>query len=320
MAEDKLPGYTNKSCNSDDEHEQPMNVEKLPPQPITIMPCGHYAQPPFNKAQSETPKKACYDGLVTLPQSVNDLPAHGRNEVEAPRAVHDFTPPDMSYKEDDDSAPIYGNVDVDDESAPIYGNVDFDDDESAPIYGNVDVYDGNDPIDPGETYDVPPKLEDEETYSVPPVPRKGCDADSQETYDIPPYAPPEETYDIPPKQGDGSQETYDVPPKLREYPDEPQETYDVPPGSMKIPTIKQDGILRDGEETYDVPPRERDDIYQNSLPAKSKTEHYSVPQSPYLKRKKDDKNAEKQNVSSLSRGERHSYENVDFDGKPLITS
>ncbi|XP_028402514.1 vascular endothelial growth factor receptor 2-like [Dendronephthya gigantea] len=320
MAEDRLPSYTNQSCNRDD--EQPINVERLSPQPITMAPSSHYSKPPCNKAQSETAKKAGYDGFVTLPKSVNDVPADERNRSEGLRAVHDFTPPEISYGKDDDSAPIYGNF----ESAPIYSNVDVDDEESAPIYGNVDPYDVNDPNDSGETYDVPPKLEDEETYSVPPVPRKGYDADSQETYDVPPKAPAdgsEETYDVPPKQGDEPEETYDVPPKSNEYPDEPQETYDVPPGLMKIPLIKQDGMLTEGEETYDVPPRpEKNEIYQNSLPVKAKTEHYSVPQSPYLKRKNENRNNENpsQNLSSPSRGERRSYENVDFDGKPLITS
>ena len=261
-----------------------------------MKPKGHYAVPPKNKAQ-ENGKNANYDGVVTLPNE-NHHPANGRNEVEAPRAIHALTPPA-------DFAQSYG-----------------DDEESAPIYGNVDAYDDDDPNVPQETYDVPPKHEsDDETYSVPPVPRH---AQPQETYDVPPPSNgfpdgPEETYDVPPKHDEECDETYDVPPKSQEFPDEPQETYDVPPGLAKRPLIENDGE----EETYDVPPKQQnddvDELYQNSLQVKPKGGHYSVPQSPFLKRRNEN-NSSGDNLSTPSLGGRRSYENVDFDGKPLITS
>lgn len=288
--------YNNKTCNAND--EQPINVERLPPQPIKKKPGDHYAIPP--------PNKRGYDGVVELSKDSNDDPANGRNEVEVPRAVHPFTPPP-------DGPHSYG------------------DDGSAPIYGNVDVYENNDANGPQETYDVPPKHEDdEETYSVPPVPPHGYDdTQSQETYDVPPLSNgipdgPEETYDVPPRHEDESQDTYDVPPKSQEYPDEPQETYDVPPGSMKQPLIEENGTDRYNDEqqdTYDVPPKQQDDdddIYQNSLPVKSKTGHYSVPKSPFLKRRNENNSSE--NLSPPSRNARHSYENVDFDGNQLLAS
>ena len=278
--------FNNKSCNAND--EQPINVERLPPQPITKKPGGHYAIPP---------KRAGYDGVVELPKSSNDHPANGRNKVEAPRAVHPNTPPP-------DSRHSHG-------------------DDDAPIYGNVDVYD-NDVNGPQETYDVPPKHEDdEETYSAPPVSRRGYeDTQPQETYDVPPLSNgipdgPEETYDVPPKHEDEPQETYDVPPKSQEYPDEPQETYDVPPVSMTRPLI---GNNDDEQETYDVPPKQDsdDEIYENSLQVKPKTGHYSVPQSPFLKRRNENNGTG--HLSPPSRSARHSYENVDFDGNQLLTS
>jgi hypothetical protein len=271
--------------------EQPINIERLPPKPITKTPGSHYAIPPSNKRG--------YDGVVTLPpETRNEPPANERNKVEAPRAVHQVAPP------------------------PDRPGSQGDDDDSAPIYGNVDVYDDD---GPQETYDVPPKHEDdEETYSVPPVPRHEKDGTQpQETYDVPPLTNgipdgPQETYDVPPKHEDEPQETYDVPPKSKEYPDEPQETYDVPPASMKLPLIQCDD---EQQETYDVPPKQQDDndIYQNPVQVKPKAAHYSVPQSPFLKRRNEN-NASDHLSAAPSRNARHSYENVDFDGNPLVTS
>ena len=300
-------GLSNKSCSAHD--EPPINIDRLPPKPITMKPEGHYVKSPSNTLA--TGKKLNYDGMVML--SNDNQPANERNEVDAPRAIHDHIPPP-------DIAP--GSYD----------------DDSAPIYGNVDPYDNSN--DSQETYDVPPNQEDdEETYSVPPVPRqpkKTCDApplskdypDSpDETYDIPPQHEDEsqETYDVPPKSHeypDGPQETYDVPPKLQNYPDEPQETYDVPPSTQKQPLIGTDRSNDEQEETYDVPPKKDNDdgeIYENSLQVKPKNGHYSVPNSPFLQRRTEMNRSENLSLPQ-SRNARRSYENVDFDGNPLLTS
>lgn len=281
MNSDESLSYTNKTCNASDEH--PINVERLPSQSITKKP-NHYAIPSSNKFQ-ETGDKLNYDGLVTLPAAHTYKPEKTRciHEIEAPRAVHPTTPPSASLGRYEDVA------------------------------GSPKVYD-EDPNDPQETYDVPPNREvsDDETYSVPPIPRHGYDEkDTQKTYDVPPMSHGNQEYP------DGQEETYDVPPSR----DEPQETYDVPPGSMQSPLIG-DGLDRDDEihqETYDVPPKQEeigDGIYQNSSQVTPTPGHYSVPQSPFLQRRKDDKN----NAPPTSRSQRHSYENVDFDGKPLLTS
>ena len=307
MNSDTSFGFSNKSCNVE---EQPINIDRLPLKPATMRPQCHYAVPP-SKAMQETGKRVDYDGVVML-SNVSDEPTNGRNEIEAPRAIHDRTPPpDITPRSYDD--------------------------DSAPIYGNVDPY-NKDMDDPQETYDVPPNHDDgdddEETYSVPPVPHKPSKAFSdgpEETYDVPPKHEDEsqETYDVPPKSQeypDEPQETYDVPPKSQEYLDEPQETYDVPPSTIKQPLIGTDESNDEQEETYDVPPKKDDDdddddgeIYQNSLQVKPKSGHYSVPQSPFLKRRNE--NNSNGNLSPLpSRSARRSYENVDFDGNPLITS
>ena len=286
MNNDSSLSFNNKSCNAI--NEQPINIERLPPQSITKKPGGHYAIPP---------NKRGHDGGVEIQNTSTEPPVDGRNKVEAPRAVHQFSPPP-------DKPRSHG-----------------DDDESAPIYGNVDVCDDND--GPLETYDVPPKHEDdEETYSVPPVPRhENDDTQPQETYDVPPLSNgvpdgPKETYEVPPKREDEPQETYDVPPKPKVYPDEPQETYDVPPGSMKRPLIE---CSDEQQETYDVPPKKQDDdIYQNSVQVKPKGGHYSVPQSPFLKRRNE--NNDSDSLPPPPQNARHSYENVDFDGNPLLTS
>lgn len=286
MADEQSLGFNNKTCIVSE--EPPINVERLPPPPITKMSAGHYDTPPA--------KRRGYDGVVALPIIANSQRASGRGEFETPRAVHSFTPPPdcpSSYRDDDAG--------------------------SAPIYGNVDASDDDDPEGPQETYDVP-----EETYSVPAIPPHGFrGTPTQEIYDVPPVSKdipdgPEETYDVPPRQEDES-------PKAQMYSYEPKKTYDVPHGSMNRLLKDSEGMNRDNDEeqdTYDVPPKQEvddgDEIYENSLQVTPKTAHYSVPRSPFLNRRNDKKESE---CSSLpSKNVKHSYVNVDFDGFPLLTS
>lgn len=169
--------------------------------------------------------------------------------------------------------------------------------------------------------------EPEDTYVVPPISQRSCHGD---------YGKPHETYDVPPashvtqESPEEYGETYDVPPashvpSVSLQPPQPQNRYAVPPSPSQNRRQKN-GITRDSEgsqETYDIPPRHEenasDELYQNA--GNLATELYCVPKSPFLERRKQNNGAPagKNQSTWTSSCQKSPYENVDFDGKPLMS-
>lgn len=323
--------YSNNSFTNDD--EPPINVERLPAKPPP-----HYSQPMMGTGRApDRGTKVDYDGVVTLSETAGqNYSGPARGDVEGPRAVHSLTPP-MDTGVPSGSKGTHGR------SNGIPGDHSHFEKKPRDITHASSRLLNEDIEEPEETYQVPPGSPgsgmngdsegQEEMYTVPPVPQHANQRDleePQETYDIPPTS--HVSPHIPEGDNEESQETYDVPPSSHSslhgppmYPDEPQETYDVPPAPTQRPMTTNGGIKVDDEgpqETYDVPPKHLevpDDVYQNA--SSGQTGHYSIPASPYFQRRaqETDNASLYSNQSTLpSRKNRHSYENVDFDGKPLI--
>lgn len=317
--------YYNNSSFSLDKHLTPTSSKATPSK------AGGSSIP---KQKMVEGSKLAYDGVVALPESVRqNYPFRGQPKDPAlgPEAVHSLTPP----PDTEDVGGSYGDNHRSDDKPPKSHDLPS---MSQPTNEHLGRS--------RETY-VPPETLHRQMSQNSGI--SGDDEELQGTYDVPPT--PQQTYDVHPAghlppmtpqiqdmYDEESEGTYVVPPvshvptlssnTTQFYPKEPQETYNVPPAPLHRQSSLNSGITLDDEgarETYDVPLKHHeespDDLYQNS--SELQTGYYSVPQSPYLQRRNQAKDSSLSDdntsrSSSCSRGK--AYENVGFDGRPLISS